>query len=253
MPHRTPTASTDRYVVLVTAKDLLSLLKLMQTNLTLRIKNRGREVKGKTAHCDSRLHSDRSRLLTSPASCSEGFLHRTILLVIYEAEQTPGCSSIADLVLQMEQQCWFVIGGIGRYASVTHWCWSAERDADAFITSVYMCYFFLAEDVCFAAESMPNVFIFLSFRKVCFFVQKEIKNHQNTKSISIWTLSQPLPPGWPLLSLPWKNTTDLSLKSHVFSPGNLGDWGKSFQVEKMGFFLMHWSLTTWKSLRAMSL
>jgi len=35
-----PAASADRYAVLETAKDLFSLLKLMQTNLTLYIKNR---------------------------------------------------------------------------------------------------------------------------------------------------------------------------------------------------------------------
>lgn len=40
MPHCTPAARTDKCVVLETAKDLFSLLKLMQTNVTLHIKNR---------------------------------------------------------------------------------------------------------------------------------------------------------------------------------------------------------------------
>lgn len=40
MPHGPPAASADRDVALETAEDLFSLLKLMQTNLTLHVQNR---------------------------------------------------------------------------------------------------------------------------------------------------------------------------------------------------------------------
>lgn len=42
MPHHTPAAIADRFMVLKTAEELVSLLKLMQRTLTLHIENRRR-------------------------------------------------------------------------------------------------------------------------------------------------------------------------------------------------------------------
>lgn len=84
--------------------------------------------------------------------------------------------------------------------------------------------FYLAADVCFAAESTPNVFIFLTYRKVCLFAQKEKNQNKTPKGFPFGCSTSPfLSAG--LSTLSHEGTQMICHESHTFSPSEIPESG----------------------------